>query len=345
MTFRGIAAGKEMKHDPVRWPDSKIRLAYILSASHSGSTLLAMLLNAHPEVCTVGELKATALGDVDHYRCSCRRMIKDCSFWNRIAKEIAERGLDFDIANCATDFRSGASPYVLKLLQPLYRGGVLELVRDVLLLMSPCWRAQLPKIQAMNLALMSAVLSQTRKKVIVDSSKIGIRLKFLMMNPQLDIRIIRLVRDGRAVSLTYMDPAKFADARIPELRGGGLGGERQSERLPLEHAAREWRRSNEEAEALLRGVDRSQWTKVRYEDLCQEPKDTLQNIFAFMGVNQSGVNLDIRSVEHHIVGNGMRLDNSNQIIIDDRWKTHLNKSQLSVFDRVVGDMNRSLGYN
>ena len=29
------------------------QLAYILAASHSGSTLLAMLLNAHPEVCSV----------------------------------------------------------------------------------------------------------------------------------------------------------------------------------------------------------------------------------------------------------------------------------------------------
>ena len=34
------------------------KLAYILAASHSGSTLLAMLLGAHRETCTVGELKA-----------------------------------------------------------------------------------------------------------------------------------------------------------------------------------------------------------------------------------------------------------------------------------------------
>ena len=38
-------------------------LVYILAASHSGSTLLAMLLSTHPEICTVGELKATNLGD------------------------------------------------------------------------------------------------------------------------------------------------------------------------------------------------------------------------------------------------------------------------------------------
>jgi Sulfotransferase family len=344
MTFRGGAVRREMKPTPLRSPDSKIRLVYILSASHSGSTLLAMLLNAHPEVCTVGELKATALGDVDHYRCSCRRMISECPFWNRIAEEMAGRGFDFDIANSSTDFRSGASPYVLKLLQPLYRAGALEVIRDVLLLMSPRWRTRLPKIQAMNSALMSAVLSQTKKKVIVDSSKIGIRLKFLIKNPQLDIKIIRLVRNGRAVSLTYMDPANFADSRNVALRGGGSGGDRRSEKLPLDLSAREWRRSNEEAEALLRGVDQSRWMEIRYEELCRDPENTLKKIFAFVGVNQGSVNLDFRSVEHHVVGNGMRLDDSSQIKIDDRWRSHLTESQITAFDSVAGDMNRSLGY-
>jgi hypothetical protein len=33
------------------------RLAYILAASHSGSTLLSMLLGSHPQIATVGEMK------------------------------------------------------------------------------------------------------------------------------------------------------------------------------------------------------------------------------------------------------------------------------------------------
>ena len=187
-------------------------------------------------------------------------------------------------------------------------------------------------------------MSQTKKKVIVDSSKIGLRLKFLMKNPQLDIKIIRLVRDGRAVSLTYMDPANFADAQSAESRGGGHGVGRDSERLPLDQAAREWRRSNEEAEALLRGQDRLRWMAVRYEALCSEPEKTLKEIFAFIGVTPNHVNLNFRSVEHHVVGNGMRLDNSFQIRTDDRWRLHLTKSQIAAFDHLAGDMNNSLGY-
>ena len=39
-------------------PTNKPVVAYLLAASHSGSTLLAMLLASHPDVCTTGELKA-----------------------------------------------------------------------------------------------------------------------------------------------------------------------------------------------------------------------------------------------------------------------------------------------
>ena len=66
-----------------------VRLAYVLAASHSGSTVLSMLLGAQPRLCTVGELKATALGDPERYRCSCRELIGDCVFWGRVEAEMA----------------------------------------------------------------------------------------------------------------------------------------------------------------------------------------------------------------------------------------------------------------
>lgn len=323
---------------------SKIRVAYILAASHSGSTLLTMLLNAHSEVCTVGELKATSLGDVDRYRCSCKRKIKECYFWNSIAKVMTERGFDFDISKPGTDIRSGASPYVLRLLRPLHRGSYLEGIRDLFLQFSLTWRTQLPRIQSINTALMDSVLCQTNKKVIADSSKIGIRLKYLLRNPNLDIKIIRLIRDGRAVSLTYINPATFADAQDSSLRGGGVGGRRESERLSMEQAAREWRRSNEEAEALLNQVKKTQWIEIRYEDLCQAPEKTLAFIFSFFGVSNDQINLDFRAAEHHIIGNGMRLDGNCHIVLDDRWKTQLSRAQLQIFQRVAGDLNERLGY-
>lgn len=113
----------------------------------------------------------------------------------------------------------------------------------------------------------------------------------------------------------------------------------------MEHAAREWRRSNEEADALLKGVNRSQWMEIRYEDLCRRPEMTLAEIFQFVGVDRSRVNLEFRSVEHHVIGNGMRLDSNSQILVDDRWRTHLTAAQIEAFNRIAGPLNKSLGYN
>jgi Sulfotransferase family len=322
----------------------KTPLVYILAASHSGSTLLAMLLGAHAEVCTVGELKATALGDVERYRCSCREVITRCRFWSRISREMARRGYGFHVTHAGTDLGSGATPYVRRLLAPLHRGPTLERIRDAALALSPTWREQLPRIQAINAALAECICDETGKRVIVDSSKVGLRLKYLLQNPGLDVRVIRLIRDGRAVVLTYKDPSRFADARDPCLRGGGMGDTREAESLSTAEAAREWRRSNEEAETIVDQVARGRWLEVRYEALCRTPDTTLRSLFTFIGVRPDEPRLSLKSSDYHVLGNGMRLDETIDIRLDDRWRSKLNGGEVDIFDSVAGELNRRLGY-
>jgi len=321
-----------------------IRLAYLLAASHSGSTLLAMLLGAHPDVCTVGELKWTSMGDIERYRCSCGELIKQCKFWARVRESMNAKGFPFDLKDARTDVRSGTRPYERRLLGPLHRGPFLEAVRDAALALSPGWRRRLREHLARNRALMETVLEATGKDVLVDSSKIGIRLKYLLRIPDLDIRVIRLIRDGRAVALTYTDPAAFADARDPALKGGGSGASRDHQRLSMERAAREWRRSNEEAEALLAQLPRTQWISLRYEDLCANPEAELRRLFSFIGVDPGKPRPDFRRTDHHVVGNGMRLDTTSEIRVDNRWKDVLGPAELRTFASVAGALNRGLGY-
>ena len=322
----------------------KTRLVYILAASHSGSTLLAILLGGHPGICTVGELKATSMGDVDHYLCSCRARIKECPFWSDMKQEMADRGLSFDITDAGTDLLNGAGPYIRRLLRPLHRGPALELVRDAALSLSPAWRSRLSRFQIRNSSLVDSLRARTGRDVVVDSSKVGIRLKYLLGNPTLDIRIVRLIRDGRGVALAYVDPARFADAADPGLRGGGAGRGREDEKLTVAEAALEWRRSNEEADAILSGLDPSRWRNVRYEELCADPDRTLRSLFGFIGVDPGvGVEqLDFGGL--HVIGNGMRLDISPRILLDERWRQTLGPLDLRVFDSVAGSLNRRLGY-
>ena len=322
-------------------------LTYILAASHSGSTLLAMLLGSHPAVCSVGELKIApqSLGDPETYRCSCGARIKECAFWQDVAAGMARRGHEFTVATAGTDFRTVPSTYARRLLRPMHRGPALEALRDTALACLPAWRAARPRIQQRNAALIATLAELTGAQVVVDSSKIAVRLKYLRRNPELNVRVVRLIRDGRAVALTYMDPARFADAQDTTLRAGGRGGDRRSERLSMEQAASEWRRNNEEAEHLLATLAPGQYLQVRYEDVCTQTSDVLARIHHFHGVDPAGSPANFRAAAHHVIGNGMRFDTTSDVRVDERWRTALTDDDVRIFDQVAGDMNRRYGYN
>jgi hypothetical protein len=284
------------------------------------------------------------MGDLDRYRCSCGTPIRECGFWEEIREGMRRRGVDFDLARAGTDYREARSRYARRLLEPMYRGRSLECLRDSALRLSRSWRQRLPDMQRRNSALAATIVEITGAAVVVDSSKIALRLKYLLRNPDLDVKVVRLMRDGRAVALTYMDPAGFADAEDPTKRGGGMGGDRQDERLSMAQAAYEWRRCVEEAEHILRLMKPSQWIEIRYEDYCREPEQTLRRAHEFLGVESGESPLEFRSVPQHVVGNGMRLNNSSDIQLDERWRDALSAEDLHVFDRVAGAVNRRYGY-
>jgi len=315
-----------------------------MAASHSGSTLTAMLLNSHSDVYTAGELKVTSLGNVDKYRCSCRTLLKECVFWEKVNHSMKTKGYDFKIAEAGTDFKEIGGYFVRKLLGPLYRGIWLEWVRDAALWLSPSWRRVYPKKLKINEDLIHSVSEVAGTDKIVDSSKIGLRYKFIKRIKSIEIKVIRIVRDGRAVALTYIDPENFADAENAEMRCGGMGGNRDHEKKQMHEAAREWLRSNEEAEAVIRTLNDDQWIQIRYEDLCTNPDEILNKIFRFIGVDPSKRIENFRNVEHHVIGNGMRLDKTNEVVLDERWKTSLSEKDLKLFSEIAGEKNRELGY-
>ena len=332
------------KNDPGIHSNARIRLVYILAASHSGSTLLSMVLGSHPQIATVGELKFTAMGNIDRYRCSCHEEIRKCSFWNDIVMDMDKRGFVFDLKNAGTDFQSAGNGYTRYLLHPLHRGPFLEALRDAGLSLSFVWRKEYEKIQSKNLALLDSIAKRLGKRIIVDSSKLAVRLKYLLRNSAIDVRVVRLIRDGRAVALTYTDSARFADASERDLRGGGMGIMRDYKRLPMREAAMEWRRSNEEEESLLATIDPSLSIEVRYEDFCKQPSVALNRIFNFLDVAPVDVITAFRNTVQHVVGNGMRLNSNREIRFDEQWREILTKKDLEVFESVAGDLNRRLGY-
>ena len=322
----------------------KPTVVYLLAASHSGSTLLALLLASHPDICTTGELKATSFGDPNRYRCSCGMPIRQCPFWADVTRSMAARGCRFDITRATTHLDVDATPFEKRLLRPLVRGRAIEALRDAALACSPSWHRHLAQFHQANEALVRALAERTGARMVVDSSKVGIRLKYLLRNPGLDVRVVRLVRDGRAVALTYTDSDQYADASAAHLRRGGSGDGRPRDHLTLGEAAHEWRRSNEEADALLNTLGPSRHRTVTYEDLCSNTQSVLTSLWTFLGVEPVTLDRGWRSRSRHIIGNGMRFDTTEEIRLDQRWKTALDAPALAHFNAEAGALNRRLGY-
>jgi len=323
-----------------------IDYVYILGASHSGSTLLALLLNAHPDITTIGETAPGSIGDVGTYRCSCGRLIKECSFWANVVDRMQEKHPDFNLDNFGTQFEFPSSRLVDWLLHIEHRGAPLELLRDAALRLSPAWQRVRREIESRCYDLASAALTESGGRILVDSSKLAHRLKFLLRIPEFNIRVIHLIRDGRAVALTYMRQDEFADSRDAAFRRGGRGmaAEATADSLPMAKAAYEWRRCLEAAQYVLAGLEASQWMEIHYEQLCSDKEGVLRRIHEFLGTDHTLATSHFRDVENHVVGNGMRLDTTSEIRLDERWREILTERDLRTFNQTAGAMNRCYGY-
>lgn len=326
------------------------RLAYILSASHSGSTLLAMLLGSHREACTAGELKfsPSAMGEVNSYRCSCHAPIGECEYWRAVQAGMARRGLLFQLGRAGTDYRQAPTRLTRRLAGFLHRGPLLEALRDAALLASPAWRRSLAQTHRRNAALVDTLAELNDSRVVIDSSKVPLRLKYLLRNPELDVKVIRLIRDGRGVALTYMDQHRFADAAEAHMVNGGRGqrsaaGDSQP-RVSMTEAALRWRRANEECERLHATLGEGRCVQVRYEDFCQCGQAVLDRLLQFLDLEPANREQDFRQRNRHVVGNGMRFDTDSQLRLDERWREVLTAAELKEFDAAAGRMNRRYGY-
>jgi hypothetical protein len=263
------------------------------------------------------------------YLCSCGEPIRQCRFWSEVAEQMGRRGIpDFEITDARLSIHDAQSPYVRRLLNPLPRGAVLEAVRSVGLAISPAWHAHLREIHLRNAALVNTLQEITAAKVVIDSSKIALHLRYLLKSTDLNIKIIRLVRDGRAVVTSML----------------GHGWDRGSREQTINEAALTWRRAYESTERVLAGLPASQWIHVVYEELCANPEKVLRQIYQFIGLDHDDIVLNFRARQLHILGNDMRLKSTSEIRVDERWRTKLSEEDLCIFDEVAGEMNLAYGY-
>lgn len=301
-------------------------LVYIMGHGYSGSTLLTFLLGSHPQIATIGELGIAphTKSDThpDEFLCSCHSPIRDCGFWQRVAREMAERGYPFDVWDADLEFRAPRGGISDVLLRAVQRGPLLESARSLGLAVVPPARHRLADLLSRIESLAEVVAGVKGCRTFLDSSKRPERAVYMRRIKSFDMRVIHLVRDGRAVSWSSM-------------KNLGIGPEA---------AADSWLTDNHGAEKARRYFPRDRWMTLHHEEVCADPAGTLSRVYDFIGVPaKNGVN-DFRGYDHHIIGNRMRLSSTSEIRLDERWKTALTPGQMSLIDRKVASLNQRYGY-
>lgn len=298
----------------------------IASMPYSGTTLLSMLMGAHPEIATV----STMLGPekpLDDYLCSCRKNIRECEFWQAVVRAMRSRGHEFDLADFGLRFETPASGPLHTMLNGSLQNTALEKLRDRLVRSLPEQRERLRRIGERNRAFVESVLEVTGKHVFVDASHVRMRTSQLRQHLGMDMRVVHLVRDARgwvnsSLWHKHQDGRRVMDMRRP---------------------ARRWVKGNLDIARQLREFPPDHRITVRYEAVCQDVPGTMAELFQFCGVDPDVDVRDFRAAPQHITGNRMRLAESSEIRLDEGWRRTLKQSQLQVIDRVAGRLNRSLG--
>lgn len=306
--------------------NSKIKVLYITSLGHSGSTLLERMLGQINGLVAVGELRQIwewSFGN--DYLCGCGARFSECQFWQEVAEKARERLNGIDPA----------------LVGPLRKS--VEAARHIPKLISPCqspeYKWRLEKYTGMLLGLYKAIRDVSGSNVIVDASKAASHGFVLRRMAGIDPYMIHLVRDSRGVA--------FSHGRR-RLRPEVPGAEVYSETYGPAASALGW------VYRCLMGhcaqITSPQHIFVRYEDLVRDPRDTLLSVIDFVGEAPGSLDFlaDRRvrlEVNHTVAGNPMRFHHGWIDLREDlKWREKMKLREKIVVTLMTFPLLTNYGY-
>lgn len=286
-------------------------IVYLVGTTRCGSTLIGSLLGQVPGVVHVGELaRIWDEGLIENVRCGCGAPFRECPFWTAVL-ERAFGGADrvdprrmMDIA-----LRWARTRYLARLATARGRQRVLEGMREYSDATAELYRA---------------IAEESGARVVLDSSKTPLLGWVMGEHSDVDVRILHVTRDPRAVVYSWQRK-KFDPARGKDMHA-------EKAESPL-GASLIWLTFNGLAASLWdRPASAGRYLHVRYEDFAADPRSELARLLAWLGEPASAGALigdDGRFVSqpaHTIAGNPMRFQRGAvSIKPDTAWKTEASR--------------------
>lgn len=309
-----------------------VDLVYICSSARSGSTLLDLLIGAHPSALPVSEINRLPEHILMDSRCTCGEPISRCGFWVPIVDELAKvKGADLWRSPRAVNLgftkpdpemqRSAWLPLYLA-HRALYIGwlDLLQYVGVDIHTSSLCSRYQRWIVE--NGRLHDIVRCHSGCRLIVDSSKdVKVAVGLYRARPD-HTRIILLSRDGRGVMASTLRTAS-----------------------DLNRSVKGWVRYYRRALRWLTGeVDQRHVLRVRYENLVANPDAEMRRVFQFLELDKPDGADHLQPSHAHVFSGNRNTLKTSSIKPDERWRTELSEEHLAFFERHGAATMLALGY-
>ncbi len=281
-----------------------ITVVYVLSTGRSGSTLLEMLLASARQAWTVGEVQLLPfeIGSQDH-QCGCGTPVDRCPFWSPI---VADATFERDGVSL-TQFRKAHNK------GQTWRSGMLM---DILLRGRRRPGAGARTYGAINADLFAAVsdraqaMTGTRPEVIVDASKDPYRLFWLLNSGAMNVKVIHLLRGPHGFVNSSLKGRSFSNPLLRYI---------EVVRLSLR-----WCVANLIfALVCWRGATAGDAVRVRYEDLAQSPRETVQAAARDLGLDLDSDPERFRHGENHAISGNQTRHGTAGIKLDEAWRRDL----------------------
>jgi hypothetical protein len=304
------------------------RVLFLGGLGRSGTTLVERVLGELPGVCALGEVVHLWQRDLrDDERCGCGYQFSECRFWQNVG-ERAFGGWDQVDAERVLALQAAVerTRHVPRLAGPAW--------------WRPRWRAQVLEYASYHARVYAAAAEVTGAQVVVDSSKHSALAHCLRWSPELDLRVVHMVRDARGVAYSWTKRVARPES----------DGTHEMTRYSPTYSALLWNAHNL-AFGLLRrrGVP---VRRVRYEEFLADPRLVISELAEFAGLELAlgdlrflgDAHADLGPA-HSAAGNPMRFTVGQvQLRRDDAWVRALTAGHRRLVTTVCAPQLRKYGY-
>jgi len=253
--------------------------------------------------------------------CSCGVAIDRCPFWTKVFVRLgrAPESLSLRLRFLKKEDNSSGG-------QQLFRQFPRRLFsRNPQLFLSPLASTivNATRVATDSFDLYNAVLHETGADYLIDSSKDAFRFRALYNRKPDRMLGILLGRDYRGT----------VNSKLKRGRD-------------LKKSATTWVTRMTQMKVMTSGIPPEQLIRVRYEDLCQDPRAELARVCEFMNIDFSDVMMTRPSTGvHHLGGSPSKFDPARKKIdLDQSYLDAFDDNDLEIMREIVGEVASEWGY-